>query len=159
MSCREVTGTIQFYSLFLSSLKTNTQQKHHKREKIIQLTISDISVNNGRENVAPLMPQKTESRMEQQQKEIKSRYIPMIMPPRIHFLRLELTFIFHSSSISGFWKTLQLKSSRVNYRFLQSLHCLITSRSILAGTTRKVLSKASEGSQVHEDQPLQLSIM
>lgn len=33
MSCREVTGTIQFYSLFFSSLETNTQQKHHKREK------------------------------------------------------------------------------------------------------------------------------
>lgn len=49
MSCREVTATIQFYSLFLSSLETNTQQKHHKREKIIQLTISDIPVNNQRE--------------------------------------------------------------------------------------------------------------
>lgn len=152
MSCREVTATIQLYSLFLSSLETNTRQKHHKREKIIRLTISDISVNSGRENVAQLMPWKTESRMEQQQKEIKSRYIPTIMPPVAHFLQLELTFIFHSSRISGFWETVQqLKPSRVNYRFLQSLLCLITSRSILAGTTRKVLSKASEGSQVHED--------
>lgn len=65
MSCREVTATTQLYSSFLSSLETNTRQKHHKREKIIRLTISDISVNSGRENVAQLVPWKTESRMEQ----------------------------------------------------------------------------------------------